>query len=363
MFCFENLKQVTSLPRFHSITGTAAISTTYGERNSIKQVNQYILLGAIGQGAFSRVFVARDSNTGRLYALKRVHLRQLSKSSIGVRSILREIELMSRISHPNIVTLHEAILVKENQVVYLVLDYAACGNLAQIIKKGVALSVSALRHIFRQVAEGVAYLHGNGIVHQDLKEHNVLVDANGVALISDFGSGHSFHSSARGFGTPAYQAPELVNSTARDAVVHPGKEDVWSLGVMLHHLIFGYLPFDGADVFELAKVATAKQIVRPAGADDWLWDLIVRMLRPDPAVRIGIDAVLEHPWVKNVSEVCIEVPVPDLPAIDESLPVNAVRGDRVTAETTLEEFAVSKKNAGVSHFDAPFPFERIATYC
>jgi serine/threonine protein kinase len=347
-----------SLPPAVSITGTEAVSTTYGERNSMKQVNQYLLLHPIGEGSFSRVFLARDVHTGRHYAVKRVHLRQLSKSSIGVRGILREIELMGRIAHPNIVTLHEAIFVRESQAVYLVLDYAAWGNIASIIKSGFTFSEAALRHIFRQVAGGVAYLHRKGIVHQDLKQHNILIDANGVALISDFGTGHSFQSSPRGFGTPVYQAPELVNSTARDEPVHPGKEDVWSLGIMLHHLIFGTFPFDGADVFEVAKAAACKPLVRPAGADDGVWDLILRMLNPDPAARIGIDGVLAHPWVANAPEVRIELPVPPLPMADESLPVNAVRGVRITSETTLEELAVVKKNAGVRHFEAPFPMDQ-----
>jgi serine/threonine protein kinase len=345
-----------------SITGTEAIITTYGERDSLKQINQYLLLGAIGEGSFSRVFIARHCDTGQTYAVKRIYLKKLSKSSIGVSGIRREITLMSRVSHPNIVTLHEAIYVKESQAVYLVLDYAACGNLASIIKTGYIFSEKALQCIFRQVADGVSYLHQHGIVHQDLKPQNVLLTAGGVALISDFGTGHSFQSYARGFGTPAYQAPELINSTARDDSLHPGKEDIWSLGITLHSLVFGKFPFVGGDVFEVAKAALSTPLEQPEGADDELWDLILGMLNPDPAARLDIAQVLAHPWLTNAPEYLdAEIPVRPIPCIDEALPIHAMRGEVLDSEAKFD-LPDLQPRPRLSHFDAPFPIDQKLTF-
>jgi serine/threonine protein kinase len=341
-----------------SITGTEAIITTYGERNSLKRVNQYTLLGAIGEGSFSRVFIARDSITGQLFAVKRIHLRQLSKSSIGVAGIRREIALMSRISHPNIVTLHEAIYVRASQTVYLVLDYAACGNFAALIKKGFSFTESDLQCIFKQVSQGVAYLHGNGIVHHDLKPENILLTADGIALISDFGTGHSFQSYARGFGTPAYQAPELVNSTARDDPVHPGKEDIWSLGIALHFLLFGRFPFAGTDVFEVAKSASCTLLEQPEGASMELWELILGMLNTDPGVRLDIKQVLEHPWVRNAGEELEAVlPVQPVPCEDEGLPVHTVTGELLDSDAKFD-LPELQARPRLSQFDAPFPIDQ-----
>jgi serine/threonine protein kinase len=334
-----------------------AVSTTYGEPACIKQINQYLLLTAIGEGSFSRVFVARHSETGQIFAVKRVHLKKLAKSSIGVNGIIREIALMSRLSHRNIVTLHEAIYVKATQVVYLVLDYAACGNLASLLKKGHSFSIDILRSIFRQIVSGVGYLHKHGVVHQDLKPSNILLTADGTALISDFGTGHSFQSYARGFGTPAYQAPELINGAVRDEAANAGKEDVWSLGIMLHRLVFGVVPFLGADVFEVARSATSTKLVKPDGADDELWDLIVKMLDPDPSSRFAISDVLEHSWLKGVGGVDVGLPVPDIAQPDEGLPLMVVHGEVLGTDGKydLPDFTSQPR---FRRFEAPFPMEQ-----
>jgi serine/threonine protein kinase len=190
-------------PSSFSITGKEEISTTYGEHRYVKQVNQHLILGAIGEGSFSRVFVAVDIDTGTYHAIKPIHLQKVAKASVGVAGIEREIALMRRFSHPNIVRLHEVIYVRQSRAVYLVLGYAGCGNLAALVKRGVAFSRASIRFIFRQVAEAVSYFHANRIVHQDLKPENILLREDGTVLISDFGTGHRFQSCARGFGTPA----------------------------------------------------------------------------------------------------------------------------------------------------------------
>jgi serine/threonine protein kinase len=334
-----------------------AVSTTYGEPNCIKQVNHYVLLRAIGEGSFSRVFVARETATGQLFAVKRVHLKTLAKSSIGMTSITREIALMSRLSHPNIVTLHESIYVKETQVIYLVLDYAGCGNIAALIKRGHNFSHSSLRCIFRQIVDGVSYLHSVGIVHQDLKPENILLTADGVVLISDFGTGHSFHSHARGFGTPAYQAPELVCGAAGDDDLHAGKEDIWSLGVMLHTIVFGKCPFGGRDVFEVARAASCTALEQPKGADDELWDLIVHMLSPDPAHRFAIGDVVRHPWLRSAPRDldCVP-PVHPIVLLDDTLPVHVVQGKVLSSDGQFE-LPEMKGTSRFRHFNAPFPID------
>jgi serine/threonine protein kinase len=327
------------LPLLFPNSGLNSITTTYGQPNCTKQINQYVLLKKIGEGSSSRVFVARNSQTGHLFAIKRVHLKQLAKSSVGLSGIRREISLMSHISHPNIITLHEAIYVKETQAIYLVLDFAACGNLSSHL-----LPTEKVRFLFKQIINGVAYLHKCGIVHHDLKPANILLTEEGKALITDFGTGHSFQSCAQSFGTPAYQAPEVVNSTARDEVIHPGKEDVWSLGILLHFGMFRTLPFTGANVFEVARAAGSTPLFRPDNVDDELWDLMSKMLTVDPGERIGINEVLEHPWLRGAPETLeLGLPVSPVGAPDVGLPIQQVRGEVLCKDGKFELPGLKKR--------------------
>jgi serine/threonine protein kinase len=228
---------------------------------------------------------------------------------------------MPRLSHRNIVTLHEVIYVRQSRAVYLVLRYVGCGNLAAFLRRGVVFSAAAIHVIFRQVTAAVSYLHGNRIVHQDLKPENILLADDGTVLISDFGTGHRFHSCARGFGTPAYQAPELANRSAPEDEVEPGKEDIWSLRITLYFLHVQAFPFPGANVFEIAKAVIAAPVAAPSGCDRVLWDLVVGMLDPDPRKRFAIHDVLAHPYVAEAPEsAMMDIPPILIPRINAELP-------------------------------------------
>jgi serine/threonine-protein kinase 11 len=327
------------------------INTTYGEHKYIKKINQYKLIHTLGEGSSSRVFLALNTENSKYYAVKRVHIKKLLKTSIGAVAIQREIALMSRIHHTNIVTLHEVIYVDQSQVVYLVLDYADCGNMASLRKSGYSFSATELRYIFKQVVDGVSYLHGSGIVHQDLKPQNILLTHTGRALISDFGSGHNFESSARGFGTPLYQAPELMDRPTADTSADPGKEDIWSLGVTLYFLHFNRFPFEGSNVFEIIRSVVSTSLKRPFDCDPLLWDLIEKMLNVDSAQRFDIHDVMNHDYVSK-APVIMEVgwKKVDIPVIDPGLPVKAVQGIVCSDGVNLPV-----KSPRMRQFLAPFP--------
>lgn len=305
-------------------TRNATIDTTYGEHNYIKKINQYKLLAEIGKGSYSKVFLAQSTSDGRHYAVKRIRIRQLAKTTIGVSLLQREIGMMNRLHHANVVQLHEVIHVEQNQSVYLVMDYAECGCLADAAYA--RLPAAQVRSIFRQIVEGVAYLHRNGIVHQDIKPHNILLTRNGTPLISDFGIGHSFQSCARVVGTPAYQAPEVIDRSAGDPETDPGKEDIWSLGVTLFVLSFGELPYRGDSVFEIVRAIVTTELAPPESCDPLLWDLIEHMLRPEFKDRFSIAEVLAHPYVAEAEAVEMELQPKKIPANDEGLPIHEVAG-------------------------------------
>lgn len=306
-------------------THNTTIDTTYGEHNYIKKINQYKLLSEIGKGSYSKVFLALNIDNNKYYAVKRIRIRQLAKTTIGVSLLQREIGLMNKLHHPNIIKLHEVIHVKENQSVYLVMDYADCGCLSEKIYQN--LSSEEIRTVFKQIVEGVAYLHQNGIVHQDIKPQNILMKSNGTPLISDFGIGHSFQSCARVVGTPAYQAPEVIDKCAGDPESDPGKEDIWSLGVTLYVLNFGQLPYKGESVFEIVRSIVTTELVPFENCDPILWDLITHMLQPEFQDRYNIKQVLAHPYVSEAKIVELKLTPSNITIRDSKLPIHQVIGE------------------------------------
>jgi serine/threonine-protein kinase 11 len=295
-----------------------------------KQINQYAIVRTIGYGSRTRVHLAIDTNTNLPYAAKAI----LASSC----SCEREVRLLRSLVHPNVVRLHDVLHVKRQGRVYLILEWASCGSLAQAAAGG--LSEGAAAAIFRQICDGLAYLHSQGIAHRDIKPSNILLFSDGVAKIGDFGMGHSFESADTVLGTPAYQPPEVFDESD-DIVLDPEKEDVWSLGVSIFEAVFGRLPFVGANVFEIARSVLSGSLEVPESASACLRALLGGMLQPSPAARLSLAEVRAHEFFRNAGdrwEVSVTpalvpklhpsqsvVPVPAAQVDDDSSPANGQR--------------------------------------
>jgi serine/threonine-protein kinase 11 len=255
-----------------------------------KQINQYVLLNTLGSGSQSKVYLAIDTQTQLPYALKAIQM------NVGP-TLNREIRLLRRLKHPNIIKLHEVLQVKHQNIAYLVLDWASCGSLAQVIPR--CLDERTVAGIFLQVCEGLAYLHSEGIAHHDIKPSNILLFADGVVKLGDFGIGHSFDSADTVIGTPAYQSPEYFDES-EDIILDPIKEDIWSLGVSIFETIFGKLPFNGSNMFEIAWTIFNQPLVIPKTASSELRDLLHKIFERNPSKRISLTEIQFHPFFGNV---------------------------------------------------------------
>lgn len=357
-FSMDFPRRFSAFPRSisASITGKGNIDTNYGEHNYIKQINQYKILMQIGEGGFSKVFLAIDTTTQQFYAMKRIHIKKLSKTAIGVAQLNREILTMRKLHHQNIVSLREVIHVKSSGVVYIIEDYADCGNLASIIKSGVKFTPDQIRFIFKQIAQGISYLHQNRIVHQDIKPQNILMKHDGSILISDFGIGHTFQSSARVVGTPAFQSPELIDKCSNDEEISPGSEDIWSLGVTLYNLSFDSFPYSGLTVFEIVRSIMSTKLEMPEGCDPVLWDIIMKMLVVDHQARYTIQQVLDHEYVRDCPTVEIKIQPFIIPPNPQDLPIKIVKGEVCDESYSFDS---TKGRLNQSHeFQAPFRLEK-----
>ncbi|XP_044983818.1 CBL-interacting protein kinase 29-like [Hordeum vulgare subsp. vulgare] len=150
------------------------------------------------------------------------------------------------------------------------------------------------RHYFRQLVSAVRYCHSRGVYHRDIKPENLLLDGEGELKVADFGLGAiadgSLHHTL--CGTPAYVAPEILSKQGHD----PAKDDIWSCGVVLFVLAAGYLPFNDASLINMYRKIYAGRFCCPNWFSPALRHLLRRILDPNPATRIDMDGIMEHPW-------------------------------------------------------------------
>jgi tetratricopeptide (TPR) repeat protein len=234
-------------------------------------VGRLELVREIGRGGFGVVWEARDPLLGRSVAFKAVragdHLR------LRQEGLQREAEAAARLSHPNIVTLHD--LGRSPHGPYLVLELLRGQSLAQRLEAGPLTVREALR-VGVEVARALAHAHGNGVIHRDLKPANVFLCADGQVKVLDFGLSLVFGGDATAGGTPGYMAPEQWRGEPGDA-----RTDLFALGVLLHLLLAGRLPF--AAGVEPGQGGAAEALAVPAAPG--AGGLVDRLLELEPERR------------------------------------------------------------------------------
>lgn len=258
------------------------------------KINQYVLAAKLGSGSNGKVYLAHDTITDEKYAAKAIkdatHGRMGGTCMAGLE---REVRIMRMLSHPNIVALHEVLDCRKTGKVYLIMEYADLGSL-----EGKRLSEKELASVFRQVIHAIKYLHSRGMVHHDIKPGNIMLFSNGAAKLGDFGIGHSFQSADMVIGSPAYQAPEFFDDESdSDMDLDPAKEDVWSLGVTMYEAAFGYVPYSGESIYEIARTIKNSELHFDDSISDVFRDLLQHVLCVNPAKRYGLDDILAHPFM------------------------------------------------------------------
>lgn len=182
-------------------------------------INQYLLVCKIGTGYFSKVYLALNEDEKKqsieenkpknyFYAAKAINVQD---NSITSSSFEREIQLLRKFNHPNIIKLHKVLYVPSKNKVYLIMEWANCGTLQNLINNKIKFDERTIASIFIQIALALSYIHSNGIIHRDVKPSNILLFSDGTAKISDFGISHTYESAESVAGTPAYQAPDLFD--------------------------------------------------------------------------------------------------------------------------------------------------------
>jgi eukaryotic-like serine/threonine-protein kinase len=243
---------------------------------------RYRLRGRVGAGAMGVVWQAFDERLDRVVALKQLVVPEGADPVAAVGRAAREGRIAARLQHPNAVTVHD--VVEHDGKPVLVMEYLAARTLADRIARG-PLPVGQVTSIGAQIAGALAAAHAAGVVHRDVKPGNVLLTEDGTAKITDFGIARAVGDvtvTRTGLlaGTPAFLSPEV----ARGAEPGPAS-DVFALGATLYAAVEGRPPFgDGDNAIALLHAVAAGRFAAPTQAGP-LTDVLMDLLRTDPATR------------------------------------------------------------------------------
>lgn len=258
----------------------------------------YELDRELGRGGMGIVYRARDRRLKRVVAIKVLPPELAFRGEIRSR-FLREAETAAQLSHPNIVPIYS--VDERDGVVFFVMACVDGTTLAQRLAGEGRLSVDETRQILREVSDALAYAHGHGVIHRDIKPDNILLDESGRAIVTDFGiaravqEGGDSRLTATGvaIGTPAYMSPEQA---AGDREID-GRSDLYSLGVVGYQMLAGQLPFQATStpvmlMKHLTEHPTPLAEVRP-DVPPYLADSIMTLLEKEPANRFPNAGALE----------------------------------------------------------------------
>ncbi len=213
------------------------------------RVEKYVVVDCLGRGSHGIVFKARHSlMPNRFVALKTIDGRSLHKNSETQARFRREIEIVTRLDHPNVVRALDVLATRNNT--YLVLEYVEGRDLGSLVKERGPLPIKEACGYALQAARGLAYAHRCGIIHRDMKPANLLLTKDNVVKLSDLGLARFTHPepdaelTMRGacLGTPEFMAPEQ----AEDASRADERSDLYGLGATLFHLLTAELPVRGS---------------------------------------------------------------------------------------------------------------------
>ncbi|CAG0883333.1 unnamed protein product [Darwinula stevensoni] len=289
---------VLDMVSFQFLDGTATPDALIPENEfaSGEYGKKYTNLHEIGQGGFGFVKAAFRNCDRRLVITKFIEKKKVFRESwiksdhFGNRDVPLEIHILSQLHHPNIV---EVLDVFETELLFpLVMEKHGSGmDLFEFIERHPKLTEPLVSYIFRQIVEALKYLHGQGIVHRDIKDENIILNEKFHAKLIDFGSAApispgKFYSKM--CGTTEYCSPEILLGEK-----YAGPEaEVWALGVTLYTLVYGENPF-----FSIEDIIE-EDLEFPWDPSKELSQLLQGLLEKYPTRRMSLEAVAQHPWVQ-----------------------------------------------------------------
>ena len=266
------------------------------EDSKLSSLEEFTLGKLIGTGAYASVKSAVSKPEGKKFALK-IYEKYRLTDPCKKKNVGREIEILKKLDHPNIVKMFEVI--ETPKQLHLVLEFVPGGSLGAFLKKkpGRRLEETECKSIFRQMVRAVEYIHEQKVTHRDLKLENLLMDnEKDLVKVIDFGFSTCFSHEKKVklfCGTPTYMAPEIV---MRKEYSGP-PADVWALGVVLFVMLCGCFPFKAPTDRELFKKIEKGIFCIPSHVPAAARDLIHKILVVNPADRLKASEIVADSWL------------------------------------------------------------------
>lgn len=258
-------------------------------------------IGRLGRGSFGEVYLVEKLPEGDFYAMKILHKRKIMGQNL-VRYARTERDVLSYFQHPFIVSIKYAFQTPEK--LYMILEYCPGGDLGSVLKREKKLSEERAKLYLTEIILALEALHKKDIIFRDLKPDNVVLDADGHAMLTDFGlskEGVNNNSSAKSFcGSVAYLAPEVLRRQG-----HGKSVDWYLVGVLLYEMLVGIPPYFSSNKDQMFKNIKSGPLRMPERLSKETKDFIIKLLNKNPAKRLGAgkkdaEELKTHPFFEGV---------------------------------------------------------------
>lgn len=263
------------------------------------KVGQYIIdRKRIGKGASGVIYKGYHSETKKVAAIKEISVGNIHDIS---KNIKREIALMKKLDHPNIVKLYDVYLDGKYDNVYLFMEYCTRSDFYKFQNRKPIKELHVQQYM-KQLMLGLKYLKKYNIMHRDLKPQNILITESGTLKLTDFGYAKITkpNDMVKTFcGSPLYMAPEIIKSKGTDK--YTMKSDLWSVGCIFYEMITGVPPYHASNINDLIKKIEENDIIIPKmfNVSDEAKDLLFSLLEINPDDRITWDDFFNHKWFQK----------------------------------------------------------------
>ena len=250
-------------------------------------MENYMLLDLIGEGAFGKIYRAQRKSTYQIVAIMKIGKKK--KQDKEIKSLRLEIDILKKIFDENVIQLLDSF---ETNSEFCLVTELAQGQLYEILEEDKKLPESEIKFIARQLVAGLFYLHSNNIIHRDIKPQNILISANGIIKICDFGFARAIENKTMITsikGTPLYMAPELLKESPYNQ-----KADLWLLGVILYELFVGQPPFYTNSFLNLMNKIMNESIKYPETMSYPFKDFLKGLLNKNPKDRCGWNKIIDR---------------------------------------------------------------------
>lgn len=224
-------------------------------------VGRYELVEKIGEGGMATVYKAKDRLLNRYVAIK-ILRPEFTKNEQFIENFRKESQAAAGLTHPNIVSVYD--VGREGNIHFIVMELVEGQTLSDVIKEHGPLEYKETVNIMKQVISALSLAHKHGIIHRDVKPHNILITNDGIAKLADFGIAKAINDSTMSnstniLGSVHYFSPEQARGSYVDE-----KSDIYSTGIVMYEMLTGQVPFDGDSAVSIALMHINEKMRKPS---------------------------------------------------------------------------------------------------